>query len=203
MNEDDNVALFDMDGSLADYTEGMVRDLQQIQSPQEEPVTAENIWAMENQDYVRNRMRLIKARPGFWLDLKPIEMGMDILDACRQMYKFDIHILTKGPKKHSRAWKEKVEWCQRYLGDDVDIHITSDKGLVYGKLLYDDYPEYMLRWLKHRPRGLGIMPVTPYNKDFFHPNVIMYRGIEDLEEVVAALTACKNRKPGEPFKRKP
>ena len=195
MNADD-VALFDMDGSLADYTTSLVHALEALRSPGEEQITEENIWSAEKTTYIHNRMSLIKKQPGWWLNLAPLEAGMDVLDACKR-FGFKITILTKGPKKHSNAWQEKLQWCQRHISPDVDVHIASDKSLVYGKLLYDDYPDYMLGWLKHRPRGLGIMPVTPNNKGFSHPNVIMYYGLEDMEKVMKAIRMVKDRKAGE------
>jgi len=42
------------------------------------------------------------------------------------------------------------------------------------------------------------MPVTPYNKDFVHPNVLMYDG-SNLDAVRTALESVKNRQPGEPL----
>lgn len=197
MTAANNIALFDMDGSLANYNKALVRDLAAIASLHDEPVNEDNIWYLaDRQPWLRERMKLIKNQPGWWLNLEPIPDGLTILDWSRR-FGYEIHILTKGPKKHSRAWKEKVEWCQRHIGDDVDIHITSDKGLVYGRVLYDDYPDYMLRWLKHRPRGLGIMPITPFNKDFSHPNVVMYRGVENIQQVFDALHVALRREPGQ------
>lgn len=190
-----NVALFDMDGSLADYVGALAENLNKLAGPNEPIVTPDNLFALEQQAYIGHRMRLIKQQPNFWTDLEPIRQGMQALELA-QTVGFDVHILTKGPKKIPNAWKEKVEWCQEHLHEDTDIHITSDKGLVYGKVLYDDYPEYMLRWLKHRTRGLGIMPVTPYNKDFKHPNVVMWDGT-NIEELTHALTAAFSRQSGE------
>jgi len=193
-----NVALFDLDGSLADYVGALVRDMNLLASPEDEPITADNLYSLEKQDHIRNRMRLIKLQPNWWLDLRPIEIGVCALAWAKDIG-YDIHVLTKGPKKASLAWKEKLEWSQRHLGiycGDIDVHITSDKGLVYGKLLYDDYPEYMDAWLKHRPRGLGIMPVTSYNKDYTHPNVVKWDGT-NLEELTTALKLAFNRQSGE------
>jgi hypothetical protein len=190
-----DIALFDMDGSLADYEGALVRDLEELRSPGEPAVTRESVWEIEKHDYVRGRMRLIKRQPGWWLDLAPLPAGLQILELCRRIG-FDVHILTKGPKRHPNAWDEKVRWCQRHLGPDVDVHVTSDKGLVYGKLLYDDYPDYALRWLAHRPRGLVVMPVTPHNREFAHPNVVKWDGT-NLDEVTRAVLAAKNRRPGE------
>lgn len=191
----DNVALFDMDGSLADYAGALAQSLNDLRSPGEQKITLKNLYTLEKQTHIRNRMRLIKSQPGWWFDLAPIAEGMRILKLANSVG-FVNHILTKGPKKASNAWKEKVDWCQEHINEDIDIHITSDKGLVYGKVLYDDYPEYLEKWLKHRPRGLGIMPVTPYNRKFRHPNVVLWDGT-NIKEIRAALKAAFKREPGE------
>jgi hypothetical protein len=78
-----------------------------------------------------------------------------------------------------------VEWCNKYLKEYIKgVTITNDKGLVYGKVLVDDFPDYIISWLKHRPRGLIIMPAHDFNKDFKHPNVVRYDGtnIEEVKE---------------------
>ena len=139
---------------------------------------------------------LIKSLPGWWRNLPTIEMGMQIFNLARTLG-FTNHILTKGPRHHANAWQEKVEWCRRYLGD-VQVHITSNKGLVYGKFLYDDFPEYCELWLAHRPRGLVIMPDTEYNQNFHHPQVLRWTG-KNLDEVLHALKVCLRRKDKEPL----
>ncbi len=196
--DDDDVALFDMDGSLAGYNEALVRDLEALRSPGEAEVTDENLWTLDKHDYIRNRMRLIKSQAGWWLNLPPIQAGLDVLNVCREAG-FTIAILTKGPQKHSNAWAEKLLWCQQHVGHDVDVTVTFKKARVYGKILYDDFPDYMEAWLKRRPRGLGIMPVTPGNRNFSHPQVVMYRGVEDLDRVAKAIKIAKDRRPGEPL----
>lgn len=193
---DDDIALFDMDGSLADYTTALVNDLELLRSPEEDKITEENIWEADKLPHIQFRMRLIKRQPGWWLKLRPLPAGLEVWDLCKR-FGFKNTILTKGPKKHSNAWDEKLQWCQKFLDPEVDVHIVSDKSGQYGKLLYDDYPEYMLKWLKHRPRGLGIMPVTPVSKGFSHPQVIMYRGVEDMEKLIRVIKQVKERKPGQ------
>jgi 5'-nucleotidase len=199
MKATDNIALFDMDGSLADYEGAMIRDLNKLRSPDEPETTAENLWDKEKLRHISARMNLIKSQPNWWSLLAPLACGMSVLGWCKANG-FDIHILTKGPKKHSNAWSEKLQWCQEHLGPDVDVHVTSDKGLVYGKILYDDYPAYMLRWLEHRPRGLGIMPGTPGNKSFSHPNVIRIETAADIAKIIPIINLVRHRKAGEPLR---
>jgi 5'-nucleotidase len=192
----DDIGLFDMDGSLADFDGAMRRDLERLRAPEEPPLPAD-LWIDDERSHLRERMRLIKGRPGWWRDLPPVEPGFVVYRAARDLG-FNNQILTKGPKLYAAAWAEKLEWCQRHLGDEIDVHVVSDKRIVYGKFLYDDYPDYMLRWLRHRPRGLGIMPVTPSNRDFRHPNVLRWDGT-NLDAVTRALAFVKNRQPGEPL----
>lgn len=188
---ENNIGLFDLDNSLADYTGGLNDALHKLMS-EEEIASFKDLWEeYDEKPFIRARIRLIKSQPGFWLNLLPILKGFAILKTAKDIG-FNIHILTKGPKKLPAAWQEKVLWAQKYLGQDADIHITSDKGMVYGKFLYDDFPDYMLRWLKNRPRGLGIMPVTNENKSFTHPNVIKWDG-KNYDEIVDALKNLYNK----------
>jgi hypothetical protein len=94
-------------------------------------------------------------------------------------------VLTQGPRRNANAWTGKKLWIDKNLGQDVDITITRDKGLVYGKVLVDDFPEYIERWLEWRPRGLVIMPVNESNINFKHPQVIRYDGFNFIEVAAA------------------
>jgi 5'-nucleotidase len=198
-NEEDCVAHFDLDGSLANFNAALVRDLNLLRSPQETEITDENLWTLEKQSYIAERMRLIKAQPDWWFNLEPMQEGLAVLRLCEK-HGFDIAVLTKGPghEKHSLAWSEKLRWVRKHVGN-TGVTITLEKSRVYGKILYDDFPEYMESWLSRRPRGLGIMPVNNGNANFSHPNVVMYHGTQDLEKVERAILAAKNRKPGEPL----
>jgi 5'-nucleotidase len=188
------VFLFDLDGSLADYEGAVLADLNRLRGPDEPLLTVftRELWS---QPHLKQRIDLITARPGWWADLVPLERGMAVYRLAKAMG-FNCQILTKGPRRQPRAWMEKVEWCQRHLGSEVDIHIVSDKGLVYGVALYDDYPAYVEAWLEHRPRGLVVMPVTAGNGDFRHRNVVRYDGT-NLAEVEKAMAVVFARKPGE------
>lgn len=187
-----NVALFDLDGSLADYDGQMKKDLELLRDPNEQTGIYEDLHgAEENWPSIKNRMKLIKSVPGWWLNLPVIEPGRIVFNIAKEIG-FQCEILTKGPKSNPMAWKEKLEWVHKNLGDDVDVHITANKSRVYGKVLFDDYPPFMQGWLEHRPRGLGIMLCNNNNKDYSHPNVIKYDG-NNLEQIKEALINAFNR----------
>jgi len=189
-------ALFDMDGTLADFDGALQSRMDSITSP------SESVWNSENERqeplYITQRRRLIKSVPGFWFGLPELEDGFWILEQAVDIG-FRIMVLSKGPTANSLAWKEKIDWCRAHIlgssgamdcdghGIDHEITLTEDKGLVYGRLLVDDWPDYALRWLEFRPRGLVIMPARRWNKDLHHKQVLRFELGSDSDEI-----ACRH-----------
>jgi 5'(3')-deoxyribonucleotidase len=167
----DRICLLDMDGTIADYAGQMERDLARLADPSE-PQYKLN-WNDRLPDHVWNRVEMIKNSKDWWLNLPKLEDGFDLVRAATNIG-FEIHVLTKGPRNTKTAWTQKVEWCAEHLPENTNVTITQDKSLVYGRILIDDYPGYVEGWLKNRPRGLAVMPLRPWNKDFRHSNVIHY-----------------------------
>jgi 5'-nucleotidase len=183
------IALFDMDGTIVDYDGQLKRDLIKIASPNEAPIN-EVYNAMP--PYIEARRHMITSQVGWWLKLEKLPIGWAILEQCKSIG-FNISVLTKAPSTKYHAWAEKIQWCNEYLKDYIDgVTMTHNKGLVYGKVLVDDYPEYILKWLEFRPRGLVIMPVNGKNKDFSHPNVVKCDGT-NMNEVTISLYNAYNR----------
>ena len=176
------ILLLDLDGTVADYEGALCAELERMRSPAE---PAHDFWAETWPDHIRARAAAIKNRPGFWRELPAQTLGLDVYAAARTL-DFEIHVLTKGPAKASIAWTEKLEWVRAHLDDDVKVTITEDKGLVYGRVLVDDHPGYIERWLAWRPRGTVIMPASSGNAGFRHPQVLRYDGA-NMAEMRAAL----------------
>jgi len=180
------IALVDMDGTLVNFDGQMGIDLLGLASPEDPDIARGTQGPGDEKEpgWLRARKALIKRQPGWWLNLPRHEPGFDILHLLRKLY-FDIHILTKGPWSNAPAWAEKHEWVRTHL-KDVSLHQSEDKGLVYGKILVDDWPPYVERWLEWRPRGLVIMPAWPWNEG--HPvlgsrNVIRYESRDQLHQI--------------------
>jgi len=176
MKELPPVILFDMDGTLACYKEQMVVDLQQLASPGEPMFDLHG----DAPKWFENRMDAIKRQPGWWEGLAIHPLGMELWYEAGRIG-FHRQILTKGPMKTPNAWTEKLKWCYNKLNHH-SVTITSapeadyHKGLVYGRVFVDDYPEYMEAWLAWRKNGVGIMIADESNAGFKHPNVIRYDG---------------------------
>ena len=184
---DDNIALVDLDGTVADFDSAMKLRLAPLCGPHE-PDYGDNYDDVP--PYIKARRDLIKRQPGFWRVLPTIDLGFDVVNCLRDVG-FRLNILTKCPKRNPRVWTEKVEWCVEYL-PDAQITLTEEKTNVYGKVLVDDYPPYFLPWLKVRPRGLVIAVAQPWNKDFTHPNLIRYDGT-NLPQVMEAIERAYKR----------
>lgn len=178
--EAEPIALIDLDSTIADFDRAMRAELDKLASPDDPrphdlPKRSWPAW-------YEARRALIKKLPGFWQGLPRIRAGFEVVDLLRYL-KFSLNILTKGPARSTIAWTEKAEWCKVNI-PDAAITITQDKGLVYGRVLVDDWPPYIMRWLEWRPRGLVIMLDWPHNRqvynedgglvDFEHPNVFRY-----------------------------
>jgi 5'-nucleotidase len=187
---DQRIALFDMDGTLADYEAALLRDLERMRSPYEPPLQLSPDH--DEVSWIAARIQAIKRTPGWWENLPRLHSGFQLLALCQEIG-FQIHILTKGPRTSHNAWTEKLLWCQQHIDPGVNVTITFDKSLVYGRVLVDDYPPYVDAWLAHRPRGIAVMPETQYNRDYRHERAVRFAPLVNKHEVRFALQAAFDR----------
>jgi 5'-nucleotidase len=162
--DDDRIALIDLDGTIADYDTEMQAQMRLIVSPAEADYFHRPQLDEDEAPYIRARRKMIQRQPGFWRNLRPMERGFEVVEELRR-FQFQLHVLTKGPTSTPNAWSEKLEWCKCYL-DDALVTVTGDKSLVYGRVLFDDWPLYFEKWLTKRPRGLVICLDHPWNEEY-------------------------------------
>lgn len=159
-----------MDGTLCDYAGALWTGLDALWSPDEPRIFP--VSGVRHPDYIHRRILLIRNQPGWWRNLKPLDLGFAILDLVRELG-FRTSILTQGPKSSPNAYTEKFQWVRDNIKDpNVGVTITQDKGSYYGKVLVDDHPPYLEAWLKHRPRGLAVIPDQPWNQGWEHPQAV-------------------------------
>ncbi len=192
VREEGRIALIDLDGSMADYDAAMIRELKPLLSPGE--VIPEDVHSESG--YWEARMDLIKRQPGFWRNLKPIELGFRVYTVLIQVFRMTPVVLSKGPKRNTAAWTEKADWCAAYL-PDASVQIVHGKGLTYGRVLYDDYPPYIEEWLRHRPRGRVIMRSAKYNMHFTHPQVLRIHDEQGIPELIRVIGAHLTHQEGQ------
>lgn len=182
-NDINNVALVDMDGTLCDFQGQLERDLTHVLGDDREKISAKTLREVE---------WLIRRDGGWYRNLKPIPFGFEIVRMLQEIG-FRIMIMTKSSKESKNAWSEKVAWIAEYL-PEVDVTVTQDKGLVYGKVLVDDYPTHFLRWMDRRPRGKVVMPVQPWNKGVLsREGLYAVKDVQDLKVIRPMLQAAFER----------
>lgn len=200
MTDTQNIALIDMDGTVADYDGALRANLQAMRSPTEPLLTPSDFVRHDEPMWMTVRRKAITGFPGFWRGLPELELGMMLVELIKKMG-MRTCILTKGPPNRSSfAWAEKVEWCREHLPGS-DIVITEDKGLVYGKLLVDDWPEYIEAWLRNRPRGVVLVPAQGWNENIeaMDPTRILRVDFGRLPEAAKIIRAVSTRESGEPI----
>ena len=155
------VALVDLDGCLCRWDDAMIPALRSMESPGES-YDYSDVWMVQrDRPYMKARVKSIMSKQGFWTGLKPYEAGLELYRYIAE--RFETYILTKALKECSLAWKEKVDWVHKYIGNDVGIMVVTEKKLVKGDLLFDDLPENCHNWLETNPNGRVIMPNRRYN----------------------------------------
>lgn len=189
MGKIENIALFDMDGTLCDYEKALLEGLEKIRSPDERSINC--IDFRDCPTYLQNRIDLISSSEEWWENLPRFKLGWDVFNIANGLG-YKVNILTQGVRRNPKAWSGKKKWIDNNLGADLNVNIVRDKGLVYGKVLVDDFPGYIERWLEWRPRGVVIMPAAKHNIDYKHPQVTRYDG-SNLDEVRAVMERARLR----------
>lgn len=173
------VALVDMDGTLCDYHNALQRDMTAVM---EDTVVPQAI---------RERIEgLVKSKPGWYRNLKPLPIGIAIYKMLREIG-FQVVICSKGSRWSKNSWTEKMEWVEEHLDGDVLVNLTQVKQIVYGRVFVDDYPSHFLPWMNHRPRGIVIVPDQTWNQDLkndgsvpnFEDRIHRVRSLEDVQKI--------------------
>lgn len=180
------IALIDLDGTVADYDQAMQSRMLEMMCPYEQQqYTLYGVMPDRNLSYIKSRRDAIARVPGFWSGLSVIPAGMRIVEELGRIG-FKRQVLSKGPESKDDAWAEKKSWSREHL-PEIGVCITEDKSNVYGRVLFDDWPEYYEAWLEHRPRGLVICLARPENEHIptkYRDQVVRYDGSDASFEIV-------------------
>ena len=110
----------DMDNVLVNFQSGLDRVGEELKAE----------YGVDNYDNI----------PGIFDRMDPVEGA---IDAYRKLSaRYDTFILSTAPWGNPSAWRSKVEWVHRHLGDEAykRLTITHRKDLVFGHYLIDDRP---------------------------------------------------------------
>ncbi|MEZ5471299.1 MAG: hypothetical protein R3E90_05915 [Marinicella sp.] len=84
-----------------------------------------------------------QSKLGFFENLEPIDGAIDSVNKLIESNYFEPYILTAPSIYNPHCYTEKRLWVEKYFGFDfVDkLIICSNKGLLKGEVLIDDYTE--------------------------------------------------------------
>lgn len=167
------VALFDLDGTLADLDRQLADDMNRIKGP-DEPDFVAALPGQKSPPHIKARKIMIFNQPDWWEQLPRYQPGWDVLEMVRQAG-LQVQIASKPSMDCHDSAAQKLRWVERHLGKVV-THLSGDKGMIQADLLVDDWVQYVARWLELNPQGRAILPLHSWNQDFRHDRAIHYDG---------------------------
>lgn len=82
-----------------------------------------------------------QSKDGFFLNLTPIENGIETVNKLRTHPSFDVYILTAPSIRNPQSYTEKRLWIEKYFDLELvrKMIISPNKGLNKGDYLIDDH----------------------------------------------------------------
>jgi 5'-nucleotidase len=161
----DFTVLVDMDGVLCKWQDQFDK-LLRAHYPHIPVFPFDKVTRFKTQSFYADEYRAEIAemmnRPGFYLDLEPMDNGIAALHAMKEAG-LNVFICTAPYVTNKTCASEKMEWMERYVGSDWlnKTIITSDKTMVHGNVLIDDKPSIKGA---RTPSWKHIVFDAPYNR---------------------------------------
>lgn len=98
--------------------------------------------ALYKRDRERTPSRVYpQSRPGFFLELEPIDSAIAGFNYLKTHPSLDVYILTAPSVRNPHCYTEKRLWVEQHLGLDAayKLIISPNKSLLLGDFLIDDY----------------------------------------------------------------
>jgi len=161
-----DILLVDLDGPLADFDRGF-NDRWQAEFSAEfrVPLGTRKTFRMVDAypEHLRESVRGVTTREGFFLDLPVVEGAGEALRQLREAG-WRISICTSPLISYEHCVGEKYRWVERNLGSDYvrAVIMTRDKTLCRGRFLIDDNPKISGAL---EPAWEHILFDAPYNRE--------------------------------------
>lgn len=125
------IVFCDLDGVLADFEQGIINVTQKTSKE----LRPSFMWSM------------IHSSVDFFENLPWMPKGRDL---WTQIRRYNPIILTGVPSSNKQITEQKMRWCARELGPDVEVITCASKNKSHyclrGSILIDDRPDNMKPW---------------------------------------------------------
>ncbi len=141
---------FDMDGVLADFDKG-IQELDGVEIVDQ---------ASRDEERTNRMWDAVKNKAHFYLNLDPIQEGLQLFQILYKECPNDVEILSAQPAARRNiltAEQDKRDWCKKYL-PKIPVNITyrrEKKNYAKGNILIDDYQSNVDAW--EEAGGIGIL----------------------------------------------
>ncbi len=157
--------LVDMDGVLADFENGFLKNWQEKYPDQTFiPLAERNIFYVSDQypETVRSLVFSVLCAPEFFRSLEPIPGSLEALKEMKRLG-HEVFICTSPLGEYQHCVLEKFEWVDEHLGPGwvSKIILTNDKTIVSADILIDDRPDIQGVAI---PNWEHILYDQPYNR---------------------------------------
>jgi Uncharacterized protein conserved in bacteria len=159
MANDEVKIYFDADGVLADFDEYCrSHNIPLAGNDCKDDALVESMWSE-----IRDK------HPHFYYNLKPMKGSVELFKQLNSKYHCEVLTAVPRPSRGiTNAAQDKIDWCKKYLGDDVVINICRRKdkqNFVKDRtsILIDDYEKNIKEW--ERNGGTGILFTGADNVD--------------------------------------
>lgn len=157
--------LIDMDGVIADFERGFLKQWQTLHADKSFVRLEDRKTFYIIDDYPSEAQHIVSGicqSSGFFRTLEPMTGAVEALAEMRQMG-HSVFICTSPLSAYKNCVLEKFEWVEQHLGADwvKQIVMTKDKTIVTADVLIDDKPTIEGA---AKPDWEHIIYDQPYNK---------------------------------------
>jgi 5'(3')-deoxyribonucleotidase len=174
--------LIDMDGVIADFLGHWCHVFNTRYQRNIQP-TLIRTWRMDESvpDSTREACEDLIWEPGFFLHPRPIPGAIEAIERLHQAG-HEIVFVTSCLAGHT----DKLTWLKRHFNFPIRVVFTSEKYLVKGDVLIDDYPVNLTQWQAEWPDGLALCFAAPYNEQWQGVRAHDWTGVEILLNTLEA-----------------
>ena len=156
--------LVDVDGVLADFTGSFLR-CYRLYGGEVPDGWQPSTWTCIDRLPSVGARKAAWEHPDLFRVMEPLPGALDAL--WHLNHDHDVRLVTHIAAPWGVHVPARMRWLERhcrFLDTTRQVIVTSEKDVVSGDVLVDDYPANLRRWLRANPDGSGALVNQPWNQ---------------------------------------